>query len=121
MTLEACYQQLGGSYAEIRARIPSDAMISRFIGAFLKDPSFGALVTAANAGDRAAAFSAVHTLKGVCANLGLEDLRHSAGALTEVLRPEADTIPQAALPLLAAVQRDYRRTVDAISAYLAEQ
>ena len=40
MTLETCYQQLGGSYSEVHARIPSDALIKKFVAAFLKDTSF---------------------------------------------------------------------------------
>ena len=59
MTIENCYQTLGGDYQDVRSRIPSDALIKRFIGAFLSDPSFAALESAASAGDRKAAFSAV--------------------------------------------------------------
>lgn len=120
MTMENCYRQLGGSYEEVHTRIPNEALIRRFVGAFLTDPSCAELENAMHAGDRAAAFRAAHTLKGVCANLGFERLRLSASALTDALRREAETIPDAALPLWENVQRDYRTTADAISAFLEE-
>lgn len=120
MTMENFYQKLGGDYKAVLARIPSEAMVRRFTGAFLKDPSFEELCGAMDVGNRAAAFRAAHTLKGVCANLGLEKLRQSASELTEVLRPEADAIPAPAVSLLDEVKRDYQTAVDTISEMLAE-
>ena len=120
MSMETCYKELGGDYKEMHSRIPSDALIRRFIGSFLNDPSFGALCEGMAAGDRETAFRAVHTLKGVCANLGFEKLRLSASALTEVLRPETGAIPQEAFPLLQEVRKDYEITVAAIQKFMAE-
>ena len=121
MTIENCYQTLGGDYQDVRSRIPSDALIKRFIGAFLSDPSFAALEIAASAGDRKAAFSAAHTLKGVCANLGFGKLYQSASRLMELLRPEADALPDGTAALLEAVRQDYRSAVDTIGAFLSAQ
>ena len=73
------------------------------------------------AGQTEAAFRAAHTLKGVSANLGFEQLRQSASALTEFLRGKAEPAPAEALPLLEQVRRDYQMTVDAIRAYRAER
>ena len=121
MTIETCYEKLGGNYQEISARIPGDALIRRFIASFLNDPTFEALCSAMSGGDRAAAFRAAHTLKGVCANLSFERLRSSSSALTELLRPEADEIPQAAFALLEEVQKDYQAVVEAIREFMAEE
>lgn len=120
MTIETCYQLLGGDYQGVRARIPSDALIRKFLKLFLSDPSFQALCSAMEKGDRATAFRQAHTLKGLCANLGFDRLGRSASALTEVLRPEADTIPAGAFALLDTVQEDHRAAVDAITALTAE-
>ena len=121
MTIESCYQAMGGNYQEIHSRIPSDALIKRFMGSFLSDPSFDSLCQGMTAGDRETAFRAAHTLKGVCANLSFERLRRSSSALTEILRPAADAIPQDAFSVLETVRGDYQATVDAIRGFMAEE
>lgn len=120
MTIEQCYQALGGNYAEVSSRLPSARLIEKFVGKFLEDPSFDTLCAQIQAGNRPEAFRAAHTLKGVCANLSFTKLLTSSAALTEVLRPETDTIPETAAALLEDVRRDYAQTVDAIRAYLAD-
>ena len=102
-------------------RLPSPALVERFIGKFLDDGSFSELTSAMAAGQTEAAFRAAHTLKGVSANLGFEQLRQSSSALTEFLRGKAEPVPAEALPLLEQVRRDYQMTVDAIRAYRAER
>lgn len=121
MTIEQCYEQLHGDYAQVIQRLPSPALVERFIGKFLDDGSFSELTSAMAAGQTEAAFRAAHTLKGVSANLGFEQLRQSASALTEFLRGKAEPVPAGALPLLEQVRRDYQMTVDAIRAYRAER
>lgn len=121
MTIEQCYEQLHGDYAQVIQRLPSPALVERFIGKFLDDGSFSELTSAMAAGQTEAAFRAAHTLKGVSANLGFEQLRQSASALTEFLRGKAELVPAEALPLLEQVRRDYQMTVDAIRAYRAER
>ena len=121
MTIEQCYEQLHGDYAQVIQRLPSPALVERFIGKFLDDGSFSELTSAMAAGQTEAAFRAAHTLKGVSANLGFEQLRQSSSALTELLRGKAEPVPAEALPLLEQVRRDYQMTVDAIRAYRAER
>ena len=36
MTIEECYEKIGGDYADVSKRIPSVALIEKFIGIFLK-------------------------------------------------------------------------------------
>ena len=117
MTIEECYQELGGSYAEVCTRLPSPRLVEKFAAKFLEDQSFETLCKEMEAGCRQEAFRSAHTLKGVCANLGFARLLESASALTEILRPEADTIPEAAFALMEQVRGDYQRTVDAIRRY----
>lgn len=121
MTMEECYQQLGGNYAEVSTRLPSAALVEKFALRFPEDPSFETLCAQMRVGNCKEAFRAAHTLKGVCANLSFTRLLASAGQLTEVLRPETDTIPDTAADLLEAVRRDYQSTVDAICQYRAER
>lgn len=121
MTIEQCYEQLHGDYAQVIQRLPSPALVERFLGKFLDDGSFSELTSAMAVGQTEAAFRAAHTLKGVSANLGFEQLRQSASALTEFLRGKAESVPAEALPLMEQVRRDYQMTVDAIRAYRAER
>ena len=120
MSIEECYQEMGGSYAEVSTRLPSPRLIERFVLKFLEDKSFEALCAEMEAGNREAAFRAAHTLKGVCANLSFTRLLHSAAELTEVLRAESDAIPAAAPDLLETVRHDYQTTVSAIRSYAGQ-
>lgn len=119
MTIQECYQQFGGDFDEMKKRLPSEKMIKTFITKFLNDSSFSDLQTAMRDCSREQAFRAVHTLKGVCANLSLNRLMLSASKLTEILRPEAEKIPAEADLVFDEVRRDYELTVSTIRAYLA--
>ena len=121
MTMEECYQELGGNYAEVCKLLPNLSLIERFTARFLDDQSFCDLCREIENGNREAAFRAAHTLKGVCANLSFDRLLETVSRLTEVLRPESDTIPDAAVALLGNVRQDYQHTVDTIRKYQGER
>lgn len=121
MTIQECYEALGGSFAQVEKRLPSVNLIKNFITKFLDDDSFSTLCCAVQSGNREDAFRAAHTLKGVSANLGFDRLTASSDRLTELLRPEADVIPTDAASLLEAVRQDYASTTDAIRAFLASE
>ena len=118
MTIVECYQQLGGNLENVKTRLPSDSLIKRFIIKFLDDSSYSELCDALQKGQRDEAFRAAHTLKGVCANLGFDQLENSASALTELLRPKDIGIPEEAVSMMKDVKHDYEITVGAIRAYL---
>ena len=40
MTISECYEKLGGDYADVCTRLPSDRLVAKFIGRFLEDDSF---------------------------------------------------------------------------------
>ena len=116
MTIQECYQQLGGDFAQAEKRLSSGTLVKRFITKFLDDGSFAELCIAMEEGTRDKAFRAAHTLQG--GNLSLNRLFSSASQLTELLRPEAEVIPVGANPLFEEVKQDYQLTVSAIRAYL---
>ena len=118
MTIQECYQKLGGDYAQVEKRLPGIHLIQRFIAKFLDDGSYPELCRAMEQGQTEEAFRAAHTLKGVSANLGFDRLTASSGELTELLRGRTDGIPTEAVPLLDMVRQDYELTADAIRAYL---
>ncbi len=112
MTLEQLYQQAGGSCAETLRRIPSEAMLRRFILKFQDDPAYKLLCDSVQAQDWATAFRAAHTMKGVAQNLGFDGLYRSSAELTEHLRGEKPLTEPA---LLDAVTADYQALLAAIS------
>ena len=118
MTIQECYQKLGGDYAQVEKRLPGIHLIRRFIAKFLDDGSYPELCRAMEQGQTEEAFRAAHTLKGVSANLGFDRLTASSGELTELLRGRTDGIPTEAVPLLDMARQDYELTADAIRAYL---
>ena len=118
MTIQECYQKLGGDYAQVEKRLPGIHLIRRFIAKFLDDGSYPELCRAMEQGQTEEAFRAAHTLKGVSANLGFDRLTASSGELTELLRGRTDGIPTEDVPLLDMVRPDYALTADAIRAHL---
>ena len=86
MTLQECYQELGGDFADVKRRLVNDRLIYRYLGKFEKDENYLRLIKAMEAGDRDASFLAAHTLKGLCQNLGLGKLLRPVERITELLR-----------------------------------
>ena len=118
MTIQECYQKMGGDFAQVQKRLPSVKLVHRFIAKFLDDDSFSVLCDAMQEGQREAAFRAAHTLKGVCGNLSFSRLLSSVSQLTELLRSETENISENAVLLMEEVKADYELTVDAIRDYL---
>ena len=121
MTIQECYQKLGGEFAQVEKRLPSVGLVRKFIVKFLDDDSYSNLCLAMQNGQREEAFRAAHTLKGVSANLGFSRLLASAGELTELLRAETESIPGRTAALLEEVKQDYELTVSVIRAYLESE
>lgn len=79
-----------------------------------QDPGFSDLMSALAAGDHAAAFDTVHTLKGVAANLGLVPLAGALSEVTELLRAgQYDAVP-AAIPALLQAERTFFDLADTL-------
>lgn len=120
MTIENCYQLLGGDYKSTASRFPREGMLVKYLSKFLEDDSFENLTCAIDAKDKEAAFRCAHTIKGVSLNLGLESLARSASDLTEKLRSEESVIDEEAEALFGCVCEEYKTTVDVLKAYLTE-
>ena len=85
-TLEQAYHKLGADYEGVTNRLMGEALVARFVGKFFEDENFAKLGEALAAQDVESAFVAAHTLKGVCQNLGFDNLYAPSSELTEVLR-----------------------------------
>lgn len=86
MTIEQCYGQIGVDYQGVLERLGSEAIVKKFVLKFPEDTSFKLLKESLEKQDVKEAFRAVHTLKGICSNLGFDGLYEASSALTEVLR-----------------------------------
>ena len=86
MTLQEFYPMVGGDYAATLGRLPSEALVKKFLLKYPADPSYAQLEAALAAQDWEAAFRAAHTLKGVAQNLGMDHLYEVSSALCEALR-----------------------------------
>ena len=74
MTMQECYDRLGGNFEQMTKRLPSVSIIKKFVARFPEDPTFTELCRAMESGEQKEAFRAAHTLKGVCTNLGFDRL-----------------------------------------------
>ena len=72
--------------AALRRCMNDDELYCSCVRTFCGDKNFALLDKALAEGRLDEAFAAVHTIKGVAANLGLTDLYSSAYTLTETLR-----------------------------------
>lgn len=118
MTIQECYAALEGDYEEVLSRLYSEALVRKFTGKFLADPSFQLLDSSLKSGSYEDAFRAAHTLKGVCQNLSFTRLHQSSHDITEALRTKDYDL---AARLFPRVEEDYQQTVSAIQAYQANQ
>lgn len=110
-TIRDFYTQTGGDYQEVLDHLVSEERIARFLKIFLKDPSYESLEEALKQGNVQEAFRAVHTLKGVCLNMGFTVLYAACSRVTEDLR-EGDL--EAGIQNMPALRQNYRSIVDGI-------
>lgn len=114
MTLQECYLKLGGDYAAVSTRLPSEKFIQKYVLKFAEDKTMELLKSSWEGGDFDEAFRAAHTVKGMCQNLGFTRLEKSSSDLTEALRggrsPEAGS-------LYERVWEDYALAAETIREY----
>lgn len=123
MSLKDCYAAFGGSYEDVRDRIPKDEIIKKFLFKFLTEPSYDNLCKYLECENYTEAFRAAHSLKGVSQNLGLAVLEKSSSAITELLRnsEEKQVNKEGCKELLKQVTSDYSVVIGAIELLKAEE
>lgn len=121
MTIEQCYQALGGDFRRVSARLPGKGFVERFLPRYLEDDSAQKLLLALSSGDAQEAFRYALALKGVAGNLGLEDLERAAAALVQILHDARGRLSPAALEQAGVVARRHQRAVEILNMYLNEK
>ena len=118
MTLEQCYAQMNADYEDTIRRIPNKNLIQKILLKFPKDESYRDLCSAMEEKRMRDAFTAVHTMKGICLNLGLRELSRAAVNLTEALRNDpTEKVPE----LFTELKSVYGDTMSVIEKYRDEQ
>lgn len=112
MNLKECFDSFGGSYNDVMGRLLTEERVKKFLLMFLKDTSFNDLKTAMENEDYSSAFRAAHTLKGICANLGIAKLGEISSEITEALRANDN---ETACKLFDRVAQCYSITVNALN------
>ena len=111
MTIKECYEAMGGNYQEVEARLRSEERIKKFLCKVLDDKSYALLCDSLEERNMDEAFRASHTIKGVCQNLAITKLGHSAELLTDCLRERREYTEEVE-KLFLQVQKDYTETVE---------
>ena len=88
MTIQECYEAIGGNYEDVLRRLRSEVLIRKFTLKFLEDQSYSLLKQALGDNNYEEAFRGAHTLKGVCQNLSFDRLYEVSSELTDFERPD---------------------------------
>lgn len=112
MTTEEFYLKVGGDWQDELKRFGSKELVKRFIYKFVNDKSMAELRSALACADAERSFRAAHTLKGVCLNLGFQNLCDAVNPLTEKLRTMNC---EGCEEMLAEVEKRYSALISAIS------
>lgn len=111
--LERFYSSVGADATEVISRLGGNpALVKRFLIKFKADDSYSTLCLTLNNDDTESAFRAAHTLKGICANLGLQRLFEESSVITELLRGGEAEKAKTALP---ALKREYEQVLVALN------
>ena len=90
MTIQELYDQIGGNYAHAQQIMKMDKLISKYLMKLTASGVCENCKAAVENMDAAKMFESAHAMKGVCANLGLDDLAAAVGDITEEFRPGAE-------------------------------
>ena len=113
MTVRECYEQMGADFDNVLGRLGSEQIVQRFALKFLNDTSYQTLEETLKEKNVEQAFRAAHTLKGVCLNLGFDNLYKASSAITEIFRAGELAGAEEAFE---EVEKQYNITVNAIKA-----
>ena len=120
MTMEACYQRLGGDFHQVCLRLPGRDFVERFFVRYLEDDSARLLHGAVEVGDAGEAMRLAIGLKGLSGNLGFGKLERASTQLVMLLRAGRGTVTPEARFQEAVVYRCHREATEILGQYLAE-
>lgn len=121
MTIEQCYEKLGGSFAQVCRRLPGRGFVERFFVRYLEDDSAQLLDAAVKAGDAGEVMRLALALKGLAGNLGFGHLEQAVTRLVEQLHDSCGVLTAEAAAQAETVRRCHRETTEILQMYLIER
>jgi len=118
MDIRELYKIAGGDYDEMVRILKNKSLIQKYVLKFKDNVEYDSLMEAIKEGDRQKSFTMAHGLKGMCQNIGFEDLRRAASDVTECFRP-GNRIPseEELSRYMDILKKSYARTYDAVAEY----
>lgn len=120
MTIEQCYEKLGGDFRRVCSRLPGRSFVERFMKRYLEDDSAQQMLLALEKRDTGEAYRYALALKGVAGNLGFENLERAAAELAKTLRDCGGVVSPDILTLAEKVRRNHTAAVKILRLYLEE-
>lgn len=112
MTVQELYSELDGDFYGVSQRLPSEALIVKFLKKFVDSDELSVFKENLAAKNYKDAFRNIHNIKGVCLNLGLDKLGEVSSELCETLRNGEPA--QDITGFIEKVEQEYARTVEII-------
>ncbi len=116
MILQELYKEVGGDYDMVMARLAKEERVIKYLLKFSEAGAFNDYEKAAEANDYEECFRTLHSLKGMCLNLGLKKLEKSSTDLCEVYRHGEPTVD--ITELYNTTKNDYDNAIKAIRSML---
>ena len=113
MDLVKFYEEVQGDYKDVIGRLLKDERILKYLIKFSEEDNYSLLISQLERKEYEEAFRCVHSVKGMCLNLGLSKLKKSASDICEELRNGAPV--NDLTELLSEYKKDYEMTLEAIS------
>lgn len=101
------YSEIGGNYDEVLARMSMERIVIKFVKKFLEDNTFNELSKGIDLLDFDLTYRSVHTLKGICLNLGFDNLANYCSILNEYLRDHKHDIDSNAIRMYEDIKNEY--------------
>jgi len=119
MTIAELYEMIDGNYEHAVQIMKKDKMINKYLLKLSNSGVYEQLMAAGESMDPTALFESAHAMKGVCGNLGLDNLSNMASEITEEFRPGSarSLSDEEVKAKLAAVDDLYQKTADGIRQY----
>ncbi len=119
MTLPELYQRIGGDYEQAIRVLRMDKLIDKHIRKFSKNGVVEAVLKAGEEMDPQTLFETTHALKGVSANLGLNEMSEAAAEISDEFRPGSPRrlSDDEIAARMRKIEELYRRTAEGIRLY----
>lgn len=114
MTAEEVYKALGSDYSEVLKRLGKEERVIKYLKRMPEEICVDDLKDKLDGKEYTEAFRQIHTIKGICLNMGIKKLGKYSEELCEALRDEIPEDEDELYAMLDDVEREVEATVAAI-------